>query len=308
MDEHIHDLIPDLLQDRLPPHIQTLTRAHLDICPACRSELADWERLAAAVRAGVSARRLSLPPLSPLVTANLGPGSPRAAHLPGRLRSAWSLIWVQRLALAGTGALPAGLLAVLLGLLGVWLLRDRSAVWIALPFFLLAPLLSSLAAAVLQMLEADQAYEIVSAAPTPPAELLFARLTLALGVLCVLLAAGSLAASVLLAPYGSLRLAWSLIAAWLGPLLLLSALATLLSSIWGTFPACAVCLSLWAAVLLQLVSEMRGRPLLEFSLLPLLEPGWSLLAGQALLAALFWLAAWQALSRGLPPPLTMEGE
>jgi hypothetical protein len=305
MDKHDHDLVRTLMETGIPPDSPgspgraDLFKRSSENCPDCRKEMEGWLAVSRAVRAGVRELQPSLPPLSGVVKAN----ARRPSRL-ARISAAWSLIWAQRSALAGTGALPTAGLAIALGMLAAWILHSRGEVWLALPFFMLAPLLSGLAGAYLQALEADPVYEIVSATPTPPGALFFARLTLALGGLGGMLVLASWLIAALLNPSAGPPFAWSLIAAWLGPLLVLSALATLLSMIWGPLPASVVCLALWAGSLFQIIAELQGRPLFDLSLTALLTPDWQQVAGQVVLAGLLWLAAILILKRSHTGRLT----
>jgi hypothetical protein len=44
-------------------------------------------------------------------------------------------------------------------------------------------------------------------------------------------------------------------------------------------------------------AELTGRPLLNVSLLPLIEPSWALFGGQVVLAVALWAAGWWLLAR-----------
>jgi hypothetical protein len=149
--------------------------------------------------------------------------------------------------------------------------------------------------------EADSAFEIVSTTPTPPGALLLARLTLLLG------SVGSVAMplSLLLSAVGGVAF-MPLVGAWLGPLLSLSALATVLALLWQPMIAASVTLTLWAGVVVLLVTELGGRSLVRASLYPLLQPDWTLFMTQVATAGLLWALGWVLLARDTLPTRKLE--
>jgi anti-sigma factor RsiW len=72
-------MIHNLLRNQLPFYaagvLSTDERAsmeqHLQTCRKCRHDLAEWQRVALAVRAEAGVREGTLPPLSPVVRGNL---------------------------------------------------------------------------------------------------------------------------------------------------------------------------------------------------------------------------------------------
>jgi hypothetical protein len=86
----------------------------------------------------------------------------------------------------------------------------------------------------------------------------------------------------------------------------MSALTTLLSIFWRPNIAIAISLAAWGSLVILLVREAGGNPLIAISLLPLLQPGWALLIGQLLLAGLLWLASWLWLVKEAPGSLRLE--
>ena len=178
----------------------------------------------------------------------------------------------------------------LLGLLATLWLRDSRLV--TLPLLGLIPIIAALGVTFLYGPTADPAFDVVLATPTPAGTLLFARLTLVLGILCSVATVGS----VLLSTVDHIALL-PLIGAWLGPLLLLSALATVLALVWRPLVASGVTLAIWTATAMLVGAELTGRPLLNVSLLPLIEPSWALFGGQVVLAVALWAAGWWLLAR-----------
>lgn len=61
--EHIGDLLPDYLNDALPPAARAHVEAHLSACADCRAALIAEQRLAAAMRARAEHRAVTVPPL-----------------------------------------------------------------------------------------------------------------------------------------------------------------------------------------------------------------------------------------------------
>ena len=262
---------------------------HLQGCKACQADVRAWQITAAAVREEAGARVAKLPPLSPVVTANLR----QRPTMVQALQSAAHLIWSQWAVLRGL--LPAMLVVLLLGILVTLGLRDDTQA--ALPLLALAPIVGALTTAFLHHTEADPAWEIVAATPTSPGALVFARLTLVLGVVVGVMLAGSLAVSMATA-----EMLGPLVAVWLGPLLLLSALATALAVRWTPAIAAGVSLLLWGSVVSTLVAELRGATPIGVSLRPLLEPGAMLLGGQLAGAVMLWWLDWHLLNRQAAAP------
>ncbi len=274
--------LPFYLAGTLEAEAHMAVEQHLRECDACSATLAEWQRLAEGVRMEAERRMVALPPLSPVVRANLH-------HPPTLSRAATStvqLVWAQRSMLH---PLLPGIVGVLLvGVLAS--LGLMSAMTVALPLVALVPLVAALPVAFLHSRELDPAFEMVSATPTEPGALLLARLTFVLALISSVMLPGSLLVS------GMRGSAFGpLVASWLGPLLLLSALATVLALRWRPMVAASAIVSGWAAVLLLLWLELSGLGGLTLSLRPLLQPSVSLFAGQLLVAGALWAMAWRAL-------------
>jgi len=287
-------MIHKLLRNQLPFYVagvlsadeHTSVEQHLESCPECQHALAEWQRVALVVRAEAGAREGVLPPLSPVVRGNLQ----RRPTYAEALRSALALVWAQRMVVLRGSVVPAVVLVLVLGLLATLGLRDSR--FVALPLLGLIPIIAALGVAFLYGPDADPAFDVVGAAPTPPSTLLFARLTLVLGILCGVATAGS----VLISTADTIQLL-PLIGAWLGPLLLLSALATVLALVWRPLVASGVTLAIWTGTAMLVGAELTGRPLLNVSLLPLIEPSWAVFGAQLVLAVALWFAGWWLLTR-----------
>jgi anti-sigma factor RsiW len=287
-------MIHKLLRNQLPLYVagvlsaeeHTTVEQHLSTCPTCQLEVVEWQRIARAVRAEAAAREGVLPRLSPIVRGNLQ----RRPTFGEAARSALALVWAQRVVVLRGGVVPSVVLVLVLGLLATISIRDTT--FVALPLLVLVPVIAALGVAFLYGPEADPAFDVVSAAPTPAGTLLFARLTLVLGILCGVATLGS----VVLSTTDGVPL-FPLIGAWLGPLLLLSALATVLALVWQPLIASGIVLGLWSGVAMLLAAELNGRPFLDVSLRPLLQPGWALFSSQMVTAALLWFVGWFFLAR-----------
>lgn len=297
MHDRWHAHIPLYVAGSLPADQCALLEGHLTTCAACRAAVVEWQAVADAVNDAVLARSHALPPLSPVVQAQLH----RRPTLSQAVRSGLGLVWAQRVLALRSGILPiVGLILALAGLVA-FLLEDRSLV--TLPLLVLVPIIAALSVALLHGPDTDSAFEIVSATPTSSQTLVFARLTFVLGWLSI---AAILSSWILSLSTSSPLL--SLVGVWLGPMLLLAALATILALIWRPLVASGVTLTLWVCVVLLLSAELRGYPAVMVSLQPLLEPTWSLVSSQIALAVLLWGCGWVLLAREAVSWHAGEGE
>ncbi|MCB0076172.1 MAG: zf-HC2 domain-containing protein [Anaerolineales bacterium] len=282
MHERWDDQLPFYVTGALPPATHAAVAQHLRECVACAAQVAEWQQLAAWHQSHVAGRMGALPPLSPLVRASL--------HRPPTLRellaSTLQLVWAQRNVLR---PLLPGIVGVLLvGLAASLGLMNAERV--ALPLVALVPIVAALPIAFLHSRELEPAFEIVSATPSAPGALLLARLTFVLTLVSSVTLPGSFAVS---AAQGSSF--GPLVAAWLGPLLLLSALATVLALRWRSGVAVGVVLAGWLGVIGLLWLELNGYPLLALPLHALLQPHAWLFLSQLLAAGLLWWLAWREL-------------
>jgi len=214
MDEHEkwRELLPWYANRTLDEHTQTALEAHLRDCPACRQELTTWQHISTAVRAqpAPALPRNARHRLAALVRPQPW-NDPRL--IPLLLRSQLPVIrgeiW------------PASTLVLALGTFVACAARSAE----ALPFVLMAPLVTAVGVAFLYGPAVDPALEIELATPVSPRLILLVRLALVFGFDLALGLAGSLALA-LLRPDVSL---WPLVTAWLAPMTFLSALSLLLS-------------------------------------------------------------------------------
>jgi hypothetical protein len=292
MSEHVEQWLPFYANETLTAEQRAAVQQHLQTCPACQRCYENWQRIASQVRVSAQARSRRLPELSPLVKMNLC----RRPSLAQAFDSAWILTWSQRVVLMRNGLVPLLALAILAALFTSLLLGDPRQNGYVLPFLVIIPVVAVLAVAFLHTPDSDPAYEIIHSTPTATGTILFARLTLVLACIGGLALAGSLA----LSTSGPQEL-WSLVAAWLGPTLTFSALATVLALLWKPSIAAGISLTLWGSLVSLLMAEIQGRPLTGFSMQSLLlHPGTFLVSTQIVLAGLLWFAGWIVLSRGEP--------
>jgi hypothetical protein len=302
MNKHVDDLLPFYINASLAVDQNEAVEAHLAGCTQCRKALREWEDLAGWVRsaaplAGQAGSKVRLPALSPVVRANMR-GKP---SFPEAVLSTARLIAAQRIFLKKSRLihiLSAVLLASVLADLFLPLKYQPTS---PLPFFILVPLLAVLGISFFETQEDGVSREIVAASPTHPAVLTFARLTLALGLIASLALIGSL----LISAFGHTSMGW-LVAAWLGPMLWLPALATLLALLLNSRAAAGISVTLWGSIALLLATQGYGQSLLGFSLAPLLYPSWWSFGLQVLLGGILWLICWLWLYWGAPPALRLE--
>jgi hypothetical protein len=307
MTSHIDDHLPFYINRTLGDDEIALVEAHLATCLDCQRQLKEWQTLSKAVNqmdgqqlATQSQPGLSRTALSPLVTASLKRRPPLQQAVP----SVVNLIWAQRVFLRGGWLALSLVSAVFLGSLASLIVDSLAPEWVGFPLLAVAPIVAALSTAFLSTFEDDPAVEITSAAPTSLGTLIFARLTLTLGGIGLLAFLGSLALVMFGRPAHSL---FNLVSIWLGPMLLLSALTTLLSLCLHPRAASAVSLVLWGCILIFLSTEQSGEPMLRISLLWLLHPGWSWLGAQLLLASILWLVSWLWLAVNTPSYLHPDG-
>jgi hypothetical protein len=304
MNTHPDDLLPFYLNRTLNAAQGAEVERHLETCPDCRARLAEWRRLSSAVgrhsSQNMARERAALPPLSPLVAASLR----RRPPLPEAVHAAAHLIWVQRHILVHEWMLPLLAGFILLAFLASFISWGQAVEWVIFPFVAVFPIAAVLLTALLHISSDDPAYEIIAAAPTPPGTLILARQTLAVGSLCLVALAGSGGLAAIGEPALPIL---HLTAAWLGPVLLLSSLATVLSLRLHPQAAAAILLILWGGILILLAAEQAGDPVVRISLVWLLHPNWAMLLIQALLAGLLWLGSWLWLAWEEPGPLNPVG-
>jgi anti-sigma factor RsiW len=226
--------------------------AHLAGCPACRAELAGWQSVRGALRAGSPATDRP-PAAASVVAAVLGrSAADPVRHLPvPRHRFAWQLLWAQlrlvRPVVWVMSVLVTSFGVVLAGTVGHSASGDV--------FGLFAPLVAAAGVAALCGPDQDPAFEIGAATVTPPSAVLLARITV---VFCYDLVL-SVAASLVLAGTASGVGAGRLIGDWFGPMALLSALSLLLAVRVGTSGALGTVVVLWCFRLFT-VSPDAGWP------------------------------------------------
>ena len=234
------DLLPAYAAGTLTGTDRDAVRAHLADCPACRADLAAWRVIARAA-----------PPPGPapdperLVRAVLSRSAaePDGTARPGGRRP------VRRLAalLAAEARLirPAVPIAsALVMALGVVVVLLPATAGGDLVLALVAPIVAAAGVAGTFRSGHDPAAEVLAATPTSGRLLLLVRLVLVFGLDLAL----ALAASAVLAATGAAGTASMtvLVAAWLGPMVLLCALSLLAAVRWGPDTALGVAVTLWA--------------------------------------------------------------
>lgn len=229
----------------LTPEEAGTVAGHLAGCDACAAEVAAWETVARAARARASAVAPAPPGLFAAIQARLtGPEAltPYRAPLGNRPVARVALLLLRQPRLIGW---PVWTIAAALLVAG-------TAVAAAAPPGVAGALLASVVplAAALSVAGAcggteDPAGELVAASPTPARAVLLARLTVVLAAVFVAAATASVA---LVGLRGGA--ATALLAAWLGPMVLLAAVSFALSALWRPGPAVGVALGVWVAQVL----------------------------------------------------------
>lgn len=290
MSDHILDDLPFYINGTLSGKQRALADEHLRICPTCQTALREWQAIAQQMSTEEFAQPAKIPHLSPLTWALRRPHSIRQAILASK-----TMVWAQRPLLLRGWLLAGVFLAVLLGVIASVSLVVQANHLFALPLMLLVPCIAVIAVASIHTFEDDPLYEIIAAAPTPAANLVFARFTLALCVVALPAFFGSILLNFLGAgSLGSLASLGGLIFTWLGPLLILSGLATFLSLFFGPPVASGLPLLLWVGLISLLAAQSPNEPVAEVWLARLLHPGLGLVLAQLVCAGLVWAAGWAA--------------
>jgi hypothetical protein len=222
-------------------------RAHLVDCPRCRADLAAWQ-----VIADVAAPVDAAPDPARVVRAVLTrsaiegpPGRPRDGYPTRRLRHLAGLVMAEarliRLALPVASAL-----VMALGVALVLLQAAAGAAGVSadLVLAMLAPIVAAAGVAGTYRSRRDPAGELVAATPTSGRLLLLVRIAVVFGYDLVL----AVAASAVLTATGAAGTASlnGLVAAWLGPMALLSSLSLLIAVRFGPDVALGAAVGLWA--------------------------------------------------------------
>lgn len=285
MSDHILEQLPFYINGTLPSELYEKVDTHLSDCQICQNELADWEQIAHLTREDIHGRGVDLPKLSPIVRNRVH--APRT-FIQG-LQSALGLIWAQRVIILPGGVLTGVALAVALGVIASARFGFQSNPLFLIPLLILVPCLAVIAIGFIYNEDTDPAYEVLLATPTPTAVLIFSRLTLALSLIVGLSFLGSL----LLDFIGVGQLS-HLVMAWLGPMLLLSGLTTVLVVNFGPFIATGISLTLWTATIVLLVTEIEEISLVNFSLAGLIYPDGWMVTSQLIIAAVLWFLGWKS--------------
>ncbi|MFC0435105.1 hypothetical protein [Kutzneria buriramensis] len=211
---------------------------HVRDCVRCERQAAAWSTL----RSSLAAWEMRLPEPRPLAPTQV------PVRADSRVRQATAVVLAQisvvrRQVWAAT--------AVVVGI-GCLLLAVSDAA--AGPLFaLIAPVGAACGMAMIYGRDADPAYEISQACPVSMRTVLVARLLVVTGYD---LAVGFLG-TVLVVTVGAAGGLWSLMLAWLGPLLLLSAISVLLSVLYRPWLGIGVALLLWS---LRVAALSPARP------------------------------------------------
>jgi hypothetical protein len=258
----MNELLPGYAAGSLSDADRDRVRAHVAGCAACRADLAAWRAIAAA-DPGVG------PPPAPdrLVRAVLtrsaldgtaveGTAPAPAAGMPRRLRYLASLVLAEarliRLAVPVASALVMTLGVALVLIEGPTGGAEAAGGAMAAGdlLALIAPIVAAAGVAGVHRSRRDPAAELLATAPTSARLLLLVRLALVFGYdLALALGASAVLAAVTADSAGGVTVAAgmnALIATWLGPMALLSALSLLVAVRFGPDVALGTAIALWA--------------------------------------------------------------
>jgi hypothetical protein len=206
--------------------------AHLESCPACRGEAGDWSQLGAALSSWSQSlpapRPLAVPP--PAVRAARRDTAARAWHaatvVAAQVPVVRRRVWAATAVVAGLGCLVVAATGAAAGTV----------------LALTAPVSAALGMAIIYGPDSDPCAEISRSCPVPPRTILLSRLLVVAGYDLAV----AFGATFLLAGTGASVGVWSVITAWLGPLLVMSALSVLLSVVFRSSMGLVAALVLWA--------------------------------------------------------------
>lgn len=235
-----HDPVRELLASYAAGTASADERRHLEEhlwrCATCRAELEQWRVVRAGVR--IAETTAVAPPASivSVVLDRAGAGTVTEAT-DSHAGMAWQLLRAQ-LPLVQARLWWASALVMAVGFAVAAAGTNHSA---GVVVSLVAPAVAAAGVAALYGPEVDPSLELALSTPTSPRSVLLARLTLVFGYDLLL----ALAGSVLLTGFGAADGLWLLIAQWLGPMALLSALSLAISVWIGPSVAITTVLALW---------------------------------------------------------------
>ncbi len=259
---HVTSLLPAYLGDTLSPIEVERVRAHLATCAECRAELATWAAIRDVAQAAATPERIPSLALLKDVWARLDAGEASSAL--GPVGEDWwrSATWIT-LTIALVRAQmrlvqPRLWLASAMVMMVGWLIAATA--WAGASASLVLPLVAPLVAAygvsLIYGSEVDPFLEVVCATPISLRLLLLARLTIVFAYDAAL----ALAATLALAALGRVGAdtVWGVTQNWLGPMLLLSALALVLSQHIGSSGSISLALVLWVVRVVAATNDHVG--------------------------------------------------
>lgn len=226
-------------------------RAHLAGCADCRADLAAWQAIADAVAPDTAAPGAAPPDAGRIVRAALTRSAMDGSDPPGdgpwtsRLRYAGALVLAEaRLIRLAVPVASALVMALGVAIVGVQAAAGRPPISADVVLALVAPIVAAAGVAGTYRSRRDPVAELVAATPTAGRLLLLVRLALVFGY-DLLLAVAASAALTATAAGGAAGLR-TLIAAWLGPMALLSSVSLLVAVRFGPDVALSAAIGLWA--------------------------------------------------------------
>ncbi|WP_328504733.1 zf-HC2 domain-containing protein [Streptomyces sp. NBC_00457] len=244
----MNEMLPAYAAGSLRGADRDRVRAHLAGCARCRADLAAWRLIADTATPGDGAPEPARMVRAVLTRSAIeGPADPPdGGSWTRRLRYAAALVVAEarliRLAVPVASALvlALGVVIVLVQTAAV----ERPSTGADVVLALVAPIVAAAGVAGTYRSRRDPAAELVAATPTAGPLLLLVRLALVFGYDLVLAVAAS--AALTSAEAGGAASLKALIAAWLGPMALLSSVSLLVAVRFGPDVALGAAIGLWA--------------------------------------------------------------
>lgn len=223
----IIDRLPEYVNGSLDEREAALVRAHLIGCVECTAELLSWELIRDAYQSETAAAPVPSFALLDSVWARLDalPAQPDSERRSGGVwvRHLWGVLRGQA-QLISPGIWIGSFAMMMLAVIVIFVARNSQASPAILAFF--APLIAATGVAFIYGPESDPAMELAASTPTSPRTILSCRLILVFGYDFLLIFATTIALAIL-----SHVNPWVQVAAWLGPMLVLTAMSLALSMI-----------------------------------------------------------------------------
>jgi putative zinc finger protein len=242
--QHISDLLPAYLNNRLDAASAERVRAHLERCGDCRRELSAWEAVSGAAQLASASSPAPPASLMNVVWAQIDAQQKSSAQEKSIKRVAYHLwlVFTRQIPLIHKSIWIASvfiniLMCALVFLSHAGARHNLHGVEGVLAFF--TTVTAAAGVAFIYQAEHDAGYEIILSTPTSIRIMMICRMVLVVGYNMALAAVTSAIIAVALG--GTL---WDFMHIWLGPMLLLASISLTVSVIFGSVISVAVSLLL----------------------------------------------------------------